>query len=433
LGAGRQRIISDGIKYLRSLGIPIPSSGNLAGSLVVRFSGLSSEGAVLVRTTTSVPEGRAGLAYAGIPTSTTLSGPSYVCGLRQNATDRTNLAIHNMGTASEGLITLRLTLFSGDPAAPSSYTLPDQVLFPGGFYQINNILQSNGLSLNSGYVRVDRVDGTAPYYTYALIHDQINADGVFVPPISESSLRGSKRLTLPVVVENSTLSSELVLTNWSTSKKSVHCAFVDQESHSQGSSSRFVIELNAREQMILPGIGRWLRPHRASEMTSAHKPYIGSLFATVKEGDVDGIFLGVRISRRGQFGRYSMFYAAAPEGMISTTSAWLYGLQQNAETRTHLALLNTGDTDSAPDAFTVDLFDGESGLKLTTIEGITLKARSWMQFESLLSQYTIGITQAYVRVTRTGGSNAFITYAIISDGAQPGERSGDAAFVSSSP
>ena len=41
--------------------------------------------------------------------------------------------------------------------------------------------------------------------------------------------------------------------------------------------------------------------------------------------------------------------------------------------------------------------------------------------------------QAYARVTRTGGSNAFITYAIISDGGHPAERSGDAAFVSSSP
>ena len=119
--------------------------------------------------------------------------------------------------------------------------------------------------------------------------------------------------------------------------------------------------------------------------------------------------------------------------MASTASTWLYGLQQNAETRTNLALVNTGDTNSAPNAFTVELFDGETGVKVNTIEGITLKARSWMQFESLLARYAAGITQAYARVTRTGGSNAFITYAVISDGGQPGERSGDTAFVFSSP
>ena len=79
------------------------------------------------------------------------------------------------------------------------------------------------------------------------------------------------------------------------------------------------------------------------------------------------------------------------------------------------------------------LFDGETGLKVNTIEGITLNARDWMQFESILAGYAGGISQAYARVTRTGGSNGFITYAIISDGGHPGERSGDAAFVSSSP
>lgn len=160
---------------------------------------------------------------------------------------------------------------------------------------------------------------------------------------------------------------------------------------------------------------------------------MGSLFATVKEGDVDGIFLGVRISRRGQLGRYSLFYASVPEGISSTASGWLYGLQQNAETRTNLALLNTGDADTAPDTFTVDLFDGESGLKVNTIEGITLNARNWMQFESLLAQYAPGSTQAYAHVTRIAGNNPFIAYAVISDGAQPGQRTGDGAFVASTP
>ena len=39
----------------------------------------------------------------------------------------------------------------------------------------------------------------------------------------------------------------------------------------------------------------------------------------------------------------------------------------------------------------------------------------------------------YARVTRTAGSNPFISYAVVTDGGQPGERSGDAAFVFSSP
>jgi hypothetical protein len=36
-------------------------------------------------------------------------------------------------------------------------------------------------------------------------------------------------------------------------------------------------------------------------------------------------------------------------------------------------------------------------------------------------------------VTRTKGTNPFIAYAIVNDGSQPGERSGDGAYVSSAP
>ena len=49
LEAGKQRIASDAIAYLRQLGIPIPESGSHGGTLRVRVSGLASpsEGAVI--------------------------------------------------------------------------------------------------------------------------------------------------------------------------------------------------------------------------------------------------------------------------------------------------------------------------------------------------------------------------------------------------
>ena len=94
LEAGHQRVVGDAIAYLRSIGIPIPSVGDQGGTLRVSFTGLSSpaDGGVTVRTVTAVPAGRAGLAYAGIPVSLALTGPSYICGLRQNQTDRSNVA-----------------------------------------------------------------------------------------------------------------------------------------------------------------------------------------------------------------------------------------------------------------------------------------------------------------------------------------------------
>jgi hypothetical protein len=124
LAAGKQRIVPDAVAYLRQRGIPIPGSGSQAGTLRVRFDGLSSpdEAAVVVRTTTAVPEGRAGLAYPGLPPNSLLHGPAYLFGLRQNDSDRTNVALQNAGTF-QGFITLSVTVYSGMPALHS----------PGGF------------------------------------------------------------------------------------------------------------------------------------------------------------------------------------------------------------------------------------------------------------------------------------------------------------
>jgi hypothetical protein len=157
------------------------------------------------------------------------------------------------------------------------------------------------------------------------------------------------------------------------------------------------------------------------------------LFATVDGEDASGIFLGVRTFSSGKGGRYSLYYAGVPYGTASTTSAWLYGLQQNTENRSNLALVNTGEIDGNPDIFSIDLFDGTTGVKVNTIEGITLGPKRWMQINSILAQYTQGTTQGYAQVRRTGGANPFITYAVVNDGAAPGLRSGDGAFISSSP
>ena len=48
------------------------------------------------------------------------------------------------------------------------------------FKQLSGILQSNGLNLESGYVRVERIRGNAPFYAYAVINDQASSDGSFV-------------------------------------------------------------------------------------------------------------------------------------------------------------------------------------------------------------------------------------------------------------
>ncbi len=134
-----QVVVSNSIIYLKSLGIPIPDSGNRGGTLRVHFSNLSSvsSASITARTSTEVknsagsPLGRAGLAYAAIPVSEALTTPAYICGLRQNATDRSNVAFQNVGAAGAGSITLRVTVFDGNSSF--SKVLPSIVLDPGSF------------------------------------------------------------------------------------------------------------------------------------------------------------------------------------------------------------------------------------------------------------------------------------------------------------
>ena len=243
LEPGRQWVIPDAIAYLTSLGVPI-GSGSAGGTLAVDFSNLSSpsDAAVTVRVSTPVEEGRAGLAYMGLSPDGLLTGSAFITGLRQNSQDRSNVAVQNAGVSGEERITLRVTVFSGDAAARGkSFVLPDRTLAPGGFYQYNGILNMAGF--DNGYVKVERVEGAAPFYAYGVINDNFNSDGSFVFPLTESSLVGTSGQTLPVIIETGTFQSELTVTNFSASDKQVDFSFVADAVETGGDTAAFSLTL----------------------------------------------------------------------------------------------------------------------------------------------------------------------------------------------
>ena len=221
LGPHQQKIQTNAIEYLRGLEVPIPETGKRIGTLRVDVS-ISSDVSAVVRTTTptAVPEGRAGLAYPGVPENEGFHDEAvYLCGLRDNPGDRSNVAIQNMG--SEGSITVRTTVFSGNPADPMGEMLEDMTLGPGEFHQFNAVLQAAGKAdpMFGGYVRVERVEGMAPFYAYGVINDNANSDGSFVFPVSAASLEGAMGQTLPALVESGAFATELTLTNFSSQPK----------------------------------------------------------------------------------------------------------------------------------------------------------------------------------------------------------------------
>ena len=423
LAPGQQKIQSDAIDYLSGLGIPIPGSGNRIGTLKVDVSG-SSEVSLTIRTATDVPEGRAGLAYPGIAEYEGFQEAVYLCGLRQDTQDRSNVAIQNMG--DQGEITLRTTVFSGEADDSGFRSLGTKTLPPGAFHQYDEVLKALG-SPAQGYVRVEKIDGDGPFYAYGVINDNFNSDGSFVFPVTESFLVGTRGQTLPVIIETGSFQSELTLTNFSASKKTIDFSFVADAVGTTDDTATFSLELKAGEQRILPDVISWLRKQEVDGIGPAGQAFVGALFATPSEGDLSGIVIGARTGspdRRG--GQYSLFYNGVPYGSASVESAWIYGLQQNADNRSNLALVNTGEIDESPITLDITIYDGSGELE-PSMKSVTLKPRRWIQENGILG----AISQGYVQVRKTSGNNPFVVYGVINDGGRPGERTGDGAFLPS--
>ena len=424
LSPRRQRIEPNAISYLRNLGIPVPESGSRIGTLRVGISG-SSGVSLVTRTSTAVPDGRAGLSYPGIAEDEGFQEAVYLSGLRQNSQDRSNVAFQNMGAPEDGSITLRTTVFSGDAANVSSRVLKDLELGPGEFHQYNAVLDGVGHPMFGGYVKVERVEGTAPFYAYGVINDQANSDGSFVFPVTESSLVGKRGQTLPVIIETRFFTSELTVTNFSPVTKTVDFSFVADAIGTGDDTATFSLRLKAGEQSILPDIVAELRRKGVAGIGPAGRPFVGALFATVAGGDMSGIVIGARTGspdRRG--GQYSLFYNGVPYGSASIESAWIYGLQQNEENRSNLALVNTGEIDDSSSIFEITIYDG-SGSNRPRTKSVTLGPRRWTQENGILGN----IRQGYVQVRKVSGNNPFVTYGVINDGGTPGQRSGDGAYV----
>ena len=427
LAPGMQKIETDALTYLRGLGIAIPETGNRIGTLRVETR-LGSEVEAVVRTTTVVPEGRAGLAYLGVAEEEGFDEAVYLCGLRQNSRDRSNLAFQNMGAEEEGAITLRTTVYSGEAGDTSARVLDDVKLEPGGFHQYSGLLGVLGVPAQ-GYVRVERVEGTSPFYAYGVINDQANSDGSFIFPVAASWLEGRMGQTLPVIVETSAFRSELTVTNFSEEPRTLDFRFVADAIKTTDKTAGFSMKLEAGEQRIIPEVVEELRRQEVAGLGSTRGFYAGAVFATAEEGNMSGIVIGARTGSEGGGGSYSVFYNAVPFGSAFTEAAWVEGLQQNRENRSNLALVNTGEVDGSASVFHLEIYDGETGLLAETVVTKPIPARRWHQINGILLRSGPETRQGYIRILKVSGQNPFLAYGVVNDGGAPGQRSGDGAYL----
>ena len=221
------------------------------------------------------------------------------------------------------------------------------------------------------------------------------------------------------------------MTNFSPSARTVHFSLVADAIRASNSTAPFSLRLQAGEQRIIPRLVHQLRQEGLAGIGPPGPVIAGALFATVETGDMSGIVIGARTGSPGGGGQFGVFYHAVPFGAASVGSAWVHGLQQNSENRSNLALVNTGEVDGSASDFSIDIHDGDTGQLVRTVSELTVPARGWRQVNRILAQYAPGARQGYVQVRQTSGNNPFIAYGIINDGAAPGQRSGDGAFLPS--
>ncbi|MCK6684342.1 MAG: hypothetical protein L6R30_18220 [Thermoanaerobaculia bacterium] len=438
LGPGRQQIIPDAIEFLASRGLKVASSGPRHGTLWVTLQGASgSDASVSARTTTPVtaenlPDllistaGRAGLAYAGVRPAGLLTGTAYLSGLRVTDDERSNVAVQNAGTDADGAISVRISLFAGDgngtPAGTQEFSIP-----PGGFAQARVESLTGEPRSNQGYfAKTERLSGTAPYYAYGVINDNATSDGSLVTPYVPGGITVAG-LTLPVALEASPYSTEVILNNFSAVEKRARITFA--ATAIAGGEASMELNMPPGSQRLLPDFVDVLRNSGAAGVGPAGPGFIGPVFVTASTGDIDGLAVSAKTTNPNPAGagKLGLYYQGVPFGSTSA-AAWISGLQQDARNRSNIALVNTGEKGGSPVSLKIEYFSGETGAKVGE-RTQTVPARQLVNMVRVLASDAPGVPQGYAKITRVDGDNPFLAYGVVNDGSEPGLGTGDGAFL----
>ena len=184
LAPGEQKILPGILAELRRRGLEIvPANRDYAGTLAVTFSagGEAADGWAGARTATAgAGAGRYGL-FCAAQSPKASTSDVWLFGLLQHADARTNLALVN-AAANLGTVTLRYAVYDGVTGMKVGTSEP-VTLGPGAWMQLNGVLAR--WKVENGYIRVERVDGTAPFLAYAVVNDggipgKGTGDGSFV-------------------------------------------------------------------------------------------------------------------------------------------------------------------------------------------------------------------------------------------------------------
>lgn len=433
LEKGHEFRTADVIGFLRSNGYDLPTDGtSIVGTLRLTFEDVSDPNLVFAGSRTSTPNpnaavgGSFGLFASGVSASAAPSTSASIYGLREDSAFRTNLALVDVPGGS-GPSTLSIQLFDGDTGfaagAPFSYALK-----AGEWHQIGSILSGSGAT--NGYAKVTKTGGGSNrFLVYGVVNDGAStgggtSDGSFLGSDASSGL---VPIVLHVTSGTTVYTSELYLANPGSSASTVTLTYTPSRLlGGSGTPATATLALPAGRQLRIPDAIFYLRDTLGLPLLSGSSNQGGTL-------NVVGATASVRTSNANPDsavgGTFGLAYPAIPPALRAKTSAWVYGLLQNRETRSNLAIADARVGDATSVTYLVDVYDALSGdgTQPVTSLSIPLSGGQWYQFSKILE--TAGLSNGFVRIRPQTGSSDYVVYGILNDGQNPGERTSDGSYV----
>jgi pseudomonalisin len=432
LPAGRQLYIPDVIAFLAANGYVLPSDGSAKlGTLYALFSGVSDATLVYAGSRNSTPNPNAAVggsfgAFSGsVASGSGVSGETWVYGLTENASFRSNLGlVHSPATSSyaaQAPVGVEVQLYDGDSGAPAGAPLT-HTLQPGEFFQYNSVLAQR--SVTNGYARIRRTSGTDRLIAYGVVNDGGSAGG----GTSDASFiaSGGTEGFVPIVLDvpaSSHFFTELTLINTGTATSTVSLTYTPSTVFSTAGGGTVTTTLAAGRQLKVPNAIAFLR---------------GLGLAIPSDGSAQGGTLVIQgaVAQGRTYnpnadtsvgGTFGFSYPAVSSAGRATSGAWVYGLRQDDQFRSNLAIADARVGSSTTVEYDVDLFDADSGSQapVTTLP-VFLAGGQWTQINAVLGQ--AGIRNGYAHV-RAAQVSSFVTYGVSNDGATPGTKTSDGSYL----
>jgi hypothetical protein len=351
------------------------------------------------------------------------AGETWVFGLRESASFRSNLAlVHSPGAAGTAQpVGVEVQVIDGDTGLPAGGPIA-VTLQPEEFFQINRVLTKFPGALSNGYARIRRTSGTDLFIAYGVVNDGGAAGG----GTSDGSLilSGGTEGLVPIVLDlpgSVHYQTELTLTNPSAVAVRASLAYTPAPTWGTIGAGTATVDLGAGQQLLVPNALEFLRQHGIGIPAGKQG---GTLLVSGAVAQARTFSPNPDQSVGGTFG---LSYPACPTAATATREAIVYGLRQEPTVRSNLAIADAR-TAGGPRDYVVELYDTAAGGSSPAATFTrTLAAGEWVQIDRILAQ--AGLSAAWARIRPASGASDFVVYGVLNDGGTPGVGTSDGSYI----